>query len=396
MIKSLGNIVNVFKREVHLITHDVNIISVLLLAPIFYSFFYGSIYFNKVETDVPIAVVDMDHSDISTKLTRMLDAHQLISVSEVLPDYNTAKTDLEKGNIQGIVFLPKGFESDLKSGKGADIKAYLNTTKFLVSNDINKAINEVVGTLSMSARLKYFQANGYSYDQAKEMIEPVRLDMRPMFNFTESYGDFLIPAILVLILHQTLLIGLSESIAKEREQKLLPELINYSNRNVFNAINGKGLFYFLLFSSYAFLFFVINFFVFKINFLGNAFALALLTAEMLLAVIYMSIFISSFFKRKIIALQFLTLTSYPLFLMSGYSWPMNSMPWFLQALSNTIPLTPYLNAFVRITQMGAGWNDVFPQIIQLAVQMFIAFIASALRMNVLFNNEQQINISNRG
>jgi ABC-2 type transport system permease protein len=163
-----------------------------------------------------------------------------------------------------------------------------------------------------------------------------------------------------------------------------------------NVINGKGLFYFALYSAYALFFFIINFYVFKINFLGNACALALLTAEMLLAVIYISIFISSFFKRKIIALQFLTLTTYPLFLMSGYSWPASSLPWYLQAFSQAVPMTPYLNGFVRITQMGAGWHDVFPQIIQLAVLVFISFIASALRMNALFKKEQNINLSIRG
>ena len=396
MRKSFKNIFSVFKREIHLITHDVNLISVLLLAPLFYSFFYGSIYFNKVETNVPIAVVDMDHSELSEKLIRMLDANQLISVNEVLPDYNSAKSDLENGTIQGIVFLPDGYEAGLKSAKGTDVKVYLNTTRFLVSNDINKGVNEVLGTLGMGVRMKYFQANGYSYEQSKELIEPLKLDMRPMFNFTESYGDFLIPAILVLIIHQTLMIGLSESIAKEREHNLIHELYASSNKNVRIAVVGKGLFYFMLYSAYAFFFFTVNFSVFKIRFEGNVLAFTVLTFEMVLAVIFMSIFISSFFKRKIIALQFLTLTSYPLFLMSGYSWPMSSMPWYLQAFSNMIPMTPYLNAFVRITQMGAGWYEVFPQIVQLAVLVFISFIASTVRMSSLFSNVKQISFSNGG
>jgi ABC-2 type transport system permease protein len=388
MHRELKNIYAVVKREIRSIAHDVNLISVLLLAPLFYSFFYGSIYYNKIETDVPIAVVDMDHSDLSQKLIRMLDASQLIKVYDTVQDLPQAKNEVDEGSAQGVVFIPKNFESGLKSGKGTDLKIYLNTTRFLISNDLNKAINEVIATMGMGVRLKYFQAQGYSFEQSKEMIEPVHLDMRPMFNFTESYGDFLIVAILVLIIHQTLMFGLSESVAKERELNTLHELFEESNNSVAAAIMGKGLFYVVLYSAYSFFFFTINFGVFKIRMDGNGFALALITLLMLVSITFISIFISSYFKRKIFALQFLTLTSYPLFLISGYSWPSSSMPVFLQLISYLIPLTPFFNAYQRITQMGAGWNDIVVQIFHLLMLCLLGFTAAYLRMRNLFNSKK--------
>jgi ABC-2 type transport system permease protein len=387
MIKEIKNIYAVVKREVILISHDINLISILLLAPIFYAFFYGSIYYNKVETDVPVVIVDMDHSSTSQKLIRMLDAHQLVKVNDVVPNYSTAKSEIDDESAQGMVFIPKNFEAELKSGQGTDIKIYLNTSRFLVSNDLNKAINEVIATMGAGVRLKYFQAHGYSFDQAKEMIEPLRLDMRPLFNFTESYGDFLIPAILILIIHQTLLIGLSESMAKEHESETLNELYEKSNWSVLATLHGKGLFYTILYSAYALFFFTINFSIFKIGFAGSAFALVVLTILMIVAVTYFSIFISSFFKRKIIALQFLTLTSYPIFLMSGYSWPMESMPLALQIISNFIPITPYLNGFRKIICMGAGWNGVLPQVFQLLIIILIMLCATYFRMRYLLTNK---------
>lgn len=374
----------IFKREIGIISHDRNLISILLIAPIFYALFYGSIYINKTESDVPIVITDMDHSSTSKKIIRMLDAHQLISVRTVSGDLNFAKDELFQGESQAILFIPDKFEAELKSGKGSDLKLYLNTTRFLNSNDINKAVNEVIGTIGIGIRLKYYESQGYSFDQAKELVEPLRLDMRPMFNFTESYGDFLIPAIFILILHQTLLIGLSESIAKEREQNSLHNLFIVSEYSELKALIGKCLFYAILFSSYSVLFFGLFFSVFNINLLGNVFALSAATLLMIFSVITLSIFISSFFKRKIFATQFLTLSSYPVFLLSGYSWPMQAMPVFLKYMAALIPFTPYSNIMIRITQMGAGWTNIIPSLFHLLILGIVYLTAAYFRMDYLF------------
>jgi len=390
----IASFYNVLKREVILLSKDVNIISILFLAPLFYSFLYGSIYWNKVETKVPIIVVDNDCSEYSQKLIRHLDAHQSLAVNEITGDYGYAKSQIEKESEKGIVFIPKDFESGIKKGNGGFIKTFYNTTQFLVSNDINKGVTDVVLQMNSEVKSHLLKSKGYTQQQAELIAEPIRLDLRPMFNFTESYGDYMIPAILVLIIQQTLLIGLSESVAKENENNSLKEWYSKSESKTLFAIAGKGFFYFVLYAAYAFFFFTFNFSLFKINFLGSANALTLLTIVFLLTVIFWSIFISSFFRRKIVALQFLTLTSYPVFLISGYSWPMSSMSLWLQMLSNLLPSTPYFAAYTRITQMGAQLNNIIPELIHLSVLAVVGLIAAYFRMNKLFKKvEKEVTIS---
>ncbi len=387
LFKHINIFYSVLKREIQLLSKDFDIISILLLAPLFYSFFYGSIYWNKIETDVPITVVNIDNSELSQKLIRMLDAHQSIKIYDKNENLNSAKTELENGTVHGIILIPKDFERGIKKGNGAFIKSYLNTTRFLVSNDINKAVTDVVLQFNGEIKSKVFGAKGFTPQQVELISEPVKLDMRPMFNFTESYGDYMIPAILILIIQQTLLIGLSESVSKEIEENSLNNWYAQSGRKTFLAILGKGFFYFVLYSSYALMFFTINFFVFKINFLGSANALAVLTLVFIIAVVSWTIFISSFFKRKIIALQFLTLSSYPVFLISGYSWPMNSMPVWLQVISNMMPSTPYYAAFTRITQMGAQFHNVELELMQLIGLAVLGFTAAYFRIKFLFGKK---------
>ncbi|MCU7494192.1 MAG: ABC transporter permease [Ignavibacteria bacterium] len=377
----------VLKREAGLIIKDKDLVTIILLSPLFYAIFYTSIYTNKTEQKVPVVIVDMDRSNSSKAFIRELDAHQMINVKEVVPDYASGIDRVYKLEAQGVVYIPQGFEGSLKSAKGTDLKIYLNTSRFLVSNDINKAINEVAGTLSAGVRIRYFQAQGFSFEQAMEISEPLQNEVKPLFNVTESYGDFLIPGLLVLILQQTLLIGLSESVAKEREEGSLSGLYTAAKRSLTGTISGKGAFYFLLYASYALLFYTLHFSIFKISFKGSVSAAAVMTAIFLVAVICMAMLISSFFKRKIISLQVLVFTSYPVFLMSGYPWPFQAMPGFIVVLGGLLPSTPYLNAFNRIIQMGAGWQDIMPEFVHLSLLALAFFAITYLRFRNLFKKE---------
>lgn len=377
----------VLLRETRFLIKDTDLVTIILLSPLFYAFFYSSIYTHKTENEVPVAVVDMDRSRLSETLIRSLDSHQLVKVSEIVPDYASGIDRIYKLEAQGLIYIPKGFESSLKSAQGTDIKIYLNTSRFLVSNDLNKAINEVTGTLAAGVKVRFFQTQGFSYNQAIEMSEPLQMEVKPLFNPTESYGDFLIPGLLVLILQQTLLIGLSESVAKEREESSLIELYNTGKRSLLGTACGKGAVYFLLYASYALLFYTLHFSIFKISFKGSISAAVVMTAVFLSGVIFLAILISSFFKRKIISLQVVAFTSYPVFLMSGYAWPFEAMPGFVKVLGSLLPSTPYLNAFNRIIQMGAGWQDIMPEFVHLLLITLGGFIIMQIRLRFLIRKE---------
>lgn len=382
MLKAVKNI---FLREMKLVSKDINIISIVLLAPIFYSLFYGTIYINKVERDLPVIILDNDNSGTSQKLTRYLDAHQMIKIQEVVPDFQTGINKINSNEAYGMIYFPKGFEEDIKLYKGATLKTYLNTSRFLVSNDINMAVNETVINFNSEIKLNFFEKAGYNYHQAKELIEPLKYDIHPLFNTTESYGDFLVPGILILIIQQTLLIGLAESFAKEREFNTTAVLYEMSGKNIFTLIHGKALLFGILYSAFSFFFFTFNFWLFKINLTGSIVSLILFTCLLIASVTYLSIFLASFFERKIIAIQFLSLTTYPIFLLSGYSWPLQTMPVWLQYIAKLIPSTPYLSAYVRITQMGAGLQETMPEFIQLFCLTLFFYIITHIRLKSFIN-----------
>jgi len=379
---------HILRREASLISRDINVLAVVLIAPLVYGLFYPSVYWNKSEHEVPIVVVDEDRSAVSRLLIRSLDAHRLLSVRSTTADFSRAKTLLETDHIQGLVYIPRHFTKRLKEGQSASVHMYLNTSRFLVSNDMNLAVNEVLATMNAGIRIKYFQSRGLPAQKAL----PLQTEVRTLFNPALTYGDFLIPGLLVLILQQTLLIGLAESFSKEREEHTLKELFERAEYKTDVALAGKAAFYFGLYASYSVLFYGVFLRLFKIPLKGNLWALTVLTALFLITVIYISLLLSSFFKRKIVALQFLVFTSYPVFLLSGYSWPLSAMPAGLRVLARLLPSTPYLNAFVRITQMGAGWADIWPQLVHLFLLAVAGFVLIRWRLRHLLKNEYGLRI----
>jgi len=85
--------------------------------------------------------------------------------------------------------------------------------------------------------------------------------------------------------------------------------------------------------------------------------------------------LGSFFKSQLLCLQIMAFSSYPVFLITGYSWPFSMLPFFIQAISSLLPTTPFMRAFVSVTQQGGTLMDNFPTLIHmLALLVFFTFL----------------------
>ena len=376
--------ISTIKREINIISKDRNIFTVIILVPVIYALMYGSLYWNKGEDKLAVAVVDMDRTEFSSGFIKALNNHQLINVITITGDLSEAKLKMDRMDVMGIIYIPVDAGKLLESKKSITITSYLNTTRLLVSNDINKAVNDVAAYYVNDKRNIYLKSTGYNSKEAATLVEPVKADVRAMFNKMETYGDYLIPGILALILHQTLLLGLSENIARERQNNLISEYKSVSGNNSVIALLGKTAFYFLTYFAYSILFFTLAFSIFKINLAGSLVLLLVITSLLILSAIFLSILISSFFKRKFIAIIVMAFTSYPLFFISGYVFPSYALPVPLQYFAKAFTISPFLKAYIRLTQLGAGFGNIQGEIIHICIITVVLFVLVLLRLKYLF------------
>ncbi|GAB1444343.1 ABC transporter permease [Ignavibacteriales bacterium] len=365
---------------------DRDIMILVLIAPLFYSIFYPTIYLNKTEFEIPVSIVDNDGSTLSRQYLKDLDAHQLVEVSGNATNLSEAEELLKKEKVQGVIIIPEDFESSIKSGRHVTLKVLLNTHRFLHSNDINKAVNEIGFAWAEQIRMKSFNLKGIPTDQAKELVEPVKEEIRFSFNSMLTYGDFLIPGVLILILQQTLILGLAQSIAKEQQENRLSIWFKNGNYSTSAAITGKTLIYFLLFIVYSFFFVTFHYWFFDIPSYAPLFQTLMLTAFFVFINISFTVLIASFFSNKLSVLQVIAFTSYPFFFLTGFAWPELSFPPLMVWLGDLLPIKPFLSAFIKTFRMGGDLSIIVPEMKHLLILGVVYTLFAYIRMKWVFKH----------
>ncbi len=192
-------------------------------------------------------MVDDDHTYLSRLITQQVSNAQITSVF-LVPSIEDAKEAMYQGQCQGFLYIEYGLEQKVKSLKQAHVVVALNAARFLPSSDLLLSINQTCLTLGAGVRLQYLQkSEGMNTGGSMQEVMPVNLDYRPLFNSRSSYGAFMLPGLLAIILQQTLLIGLSASVALERKKKTVPAWLQAAGGSPSMAIWGKGSFYIFCF-----------------------------------------------------------------------------------------------------------------------------------------------------
>ncbi|WP_165748477.1 ABC transporter permease [Cellulophaga sp. Z1A5H] len=375
------------KKEALLIYNDKSIFLVLFAAPIFYIFLVGTTYIQKDEQKVSVGVVDMDHTKSSREFLNTLNATQKIALTHTYTNLLEANNGISSFDVQGYVSIPNGFEKKLVAKESSPIGLVLNNTRFLPSNDINKTVNLVAIDYALKSREQFFESKMITPKLARRNSDPVAIQVNAVYNSNNNYGDFLLPFVLILILHQMLLIGLSESVASDTEKELTQIGFDESENNFLNYMIGKTGTYFLLFIAYITFVFLVIFPLFDLPFHGNLFVILGISSIFLLATLLYSWFIASFFSSETGAMEVIAFSSYPVFLITGMTWSIDEMPLFVQYISNLIPLRPFFVIVKRLVIMGVDSHFYTYEIIQLLVLLIIGYAAAYFRFRHLQKKE---------
>lgn len=350
--------IQIFWDELELVYQDKSILLTCLVAPLLYAFFVGSIYEEKDVFDIPIAVVDMDHSNLSRKVIQLIDTHEKVSVNGTSSNLNEAMYEFNNLQVQGILLIPPGFERTTLRLEGSTLQLFLNNTKFLTSNEVNKGVQEVILTVSAGIRMNYLISSKVPENLALEQAQPIMPSIRSIYNTTNNYGDYLLPILLILIIQQTLIIGFGQSVIHSIKTDGLFSSRQVSIGDLFRIFSAKGAYYLLLYASFFFLFYKLIFPYYHLVFQGSFALHFALSTLFVLAVMIFTLLLASFFKTTIGWTEIMAFSTYPLFLVSGYSWPLEAMPTALRYFAQLLPSTPYFEMFNRLSMQGASFWEI--------------------------------------
>ncbi len=368
-----------FKDELKSIFTDHGALLILVGAMLIYPIIYSIGYSKEILTDLPVAVVDQDHSVASRKYAAMIGASSELNVSCKPEDLGEAEKLFMENKISGVILIPKGFEKDILSAKQANVAVYADASYFLKYKNTIMATTFSNAYFGGAVSVMRYMAEGKSIQQAKISSDPIQAQSHILYNPASAYGSFVMPGIILVIIQQTLLIGIGVLGGSFSESKASPFLLfgQKRRREILPFLLGKtGAYLFISFFNVAFAVVLVHHW-FNYPDKANILDVAMLLFPYLLSVIFLGIGLSTLFKHRESALVFMVFLSPIVLFLSGLSWPVSAMPSWLVNLSKIVPSTIVIPAYLRLRTMGVGLSEVKTELLQLYMQAGIYFLLTA-------------------
>lgn len=363
-----------FLQTIKDIFSDKGVLLLLLIAPIIYGFFYPWPYSTEVVNHVPVGIIDNDNSNLSRTIVRYASASPQLDTQLFLNEQQ-AKEAIWSDEIAGYMVIPSGLEQQILSGKAASVSVLGNGGYFLLNKNVQMGFLKAVSTVSAGIEVKKNVAQGAYSATAAANTQAVPLVIIPLYNQTEGYGAYVVPAVSILILQQTLLIATAMLIGTWYEQRRHATSI----RGWLGRIAALSMFSFIIGCFYYGWTFELHHYPRGQNMLGSLLFLLLFCPT----VATLGCVLGLWFRQRERSMQILIFSSLPMFFVSGYPWPADQLPTVLQIIRWFVPTTPGINTSVQLNQMGASISQVSTGFYALAALWVFYF---ALLMWVRWHN----------
>ena len=331
----------IWAKEMKSVVHDEGVLLFFIVVPILYPILYSWVYNNEVVREVPVVVVDMSKSQLSRQFIRQYDASPDTKVAYKCNDMEEAKDLVEKQIAHGILYFPSDFETNVLRMEQSHVSVYCDMSLMLTYKAIYSTATAVSQSINSEMQIKL--SGNYTNREDEITTKPLAVEEVQIFNATGGYGNFIIPPVLMLILQQTLLLGIGLSAGTARENNRYKDLVPISRH--YNGLFRK---------------------------------LIGVLVPYLLACIFFGMFVSCFVRYRENVILLVVFTSIPLLFLTGVSWPQSSIPGGWQGVSWIFPSTFGARAYVRMNMMDATLSDVRFEYQALWLHVVIYFFATCI------------------
>ena len=378
VVQGIHDLFYIWKQEFRTTFRDQGVLIFFVLVPLVYPLIYSFIYTNETIREVPTVVVDNSRSSLSREYLRKVDASPETSIVAHCADMEEAKLMLKDRKAYGIIYIPVHFSDDIARGKQTQVSIFCDMSGLLYYKALLTANTNV--SLAMNADIKMKRAGNTTARQDEITAYPIEYEDVAIFNPTNGFAAFLIPAVLILIIQQTLLLGIGLSAGTAREQNRFKDLvpINRHYNGTLRIVMGKGLSYFMVYSLVAVYILCVVPRLFSLNQIAIPGVLTLFALPYLAACIFFAMTASIAIRNRETCMLLFVFTSVPLLFLSGISWPGAAMPEFWRYFSYIFPSTFGINGYVRINSMRATLNEVSFEYQALWIQTGIYFLTTCL------------------
>ena len=381
------NLLDVCGKELRSTFSDVGVLVFFIIVPLLYPLLYAYLYGREVVREVPVVVVDECRSATSREFLRKSDATPDLKIISYCSDIEEARNLIHRHKAYGLIHIPAEFERTLTEGRQATINLYCDMSGLLYYKAMLSGCTIV--SLDMNRDIQMERLSGLSDWEKDVMTMPIQNEYVTMFNPANGFQAFLIPAILVLLLQQTLVLGVAMLAGTEAERRRAGSLIlGHEYDNPMTVLCGKAIAYLLVYGFTATYVLCFVPWLFHMPQLWQLPTLIAFVIPFLLSSIFFAMCISFFVRDRESCFLLFVFVSVPLIFMSGISWPSSNMPAFWKVLAQIFPSTHGINGFARINTAGALLQDVRIESISLWVLTGIYFMLSLFIYERMYRSDK--------
>ena len=385
IINGFRDMCYIWAKEIRSTITDEGVLIFFILVPLGYPLLYSWIYNNEVVREVPIAIVDQSHSHTSREFIRDVDASPDAKVAYYCNSIEEARDLMGKQEVHGILYFPKDFATKLFRSEQAHVSLYCDMSLMLIYKAIYQTTQAVSSKINSNIQIS--QSKDYTNRDDEITTKPLDFVEVPIFNSTGGYGNAIIPGVLILILQQTLLLGIGLGAGTARENNRYKDLVPISRHyiGIFRIVLGKSMCYFMIYSIMAAYMTLCVPRFFNYTAIASGIDLLGLMVPFITSVIFFGMALSCLVRYRENVMLLVIFTSVPLLFMSGISWPQTNMPGVWQAIACIFPSTFGIRGFLRISSMGGTISDIRPEVtalwIQTVVYLFLTCVVYRFQIN---------------
>lgn len=375
LYKGLQDACYIWRKEMMQVVKDEGVLIFFIFVPLVYPLLYSWIYNNEVVREVPVCVVDQSHSHLSREFIRMCDASPDVHVKYYAQDLDEAKSLVSRQLVKGVYFIPRSFAEDVYGLKRGVVSVYCDMSLMLTYKAIFQTAQMV--TMEMGNELKTMLGGHYTAREEAIATRPLDYEDVPIFSPSGGYGSSILPAVLMLILQQTLVLGIGLSAGTARDENPYRSLIPVGDsryEHTLPIVLGKSMCYLMIFMVMGAWLSVAVPRLFHFPQLATAGSLLCLMLPYTLACIFFGIMVSCTVKYRENVMLIVVFVSVPLLFLTGVSWPQSNIPSYWQGVSWLFPSTFGARAYIRLNSMGADISDVMPELRILWIQAVCYFV----------------------
>jgi ABC-2 type transport system permease protein len=329
--------------------------------PLFLLLFFGYAITWDVD-DIPIAVVDQDHTAASRKLVEAFVASGYFTVAEQISTERQAEEQLVLAHVRGVLAIPPGYDRDLRSGRGAEVQLLLDGSDANTATIAQNYADAIVTRYGLNAVLK-----------GRTVTPPIRLEPRTWYNPDLESRHMIVPGLIAVIMSIIAAMLTALTIAREWERGTMEQLAATPVGRL-EVVLGKLLPYLVIGTFDVAVTVAAGRIIFGTPLNGSVLLLAVLTLLFLIGALGLGIFISAAVKSQVLATQFAMVSTYlPALLLSGFLFDIASMPRFLQGVTFLVPARYFVTVTRGIFLKGVGVAVLWPQAV-----MMVAYAAIGL------------------